>query len=75
MQLYCQTTSGRVHFLEKAFDHVPRKVLWWALRSLGVEKLSVRIIQGMLMVAVVYVQLVSTAVNSKLVLVFIGFSP
>ena len=24
--------------LEKAFDRVPRKVLWWALRSLGVEE-------------------------------------
>ena len=24
--------------LEKAFDRVPRKILWWALRSLGVEE-------------------------------------
>ena len=24
--------------LEKAFDRVPRKVLWWALRSVGVEE-------------------------------------
>ena len=24
--------------LEKAFDRVPKKVLWWALRSLGVEE-------------------------------------
>ena len=32
--------------LEKAFDHVPRKVLWWALRSLGVEEWAVRVIQG-----------------------------
>ena len=33
--------------LEKAFDGVPRKVLWWALRSLGVEEWAVRVIQGM----------------------------
>ena len=31
--------------LDKAFDPVPRKVLWWALRSLGVEEWAV--IQGM----------------------------
>ena len=24
--------------LEKAFDQVPRKVIWWALRKLGVEE-------------------------------------
>ena len=33
--------------LEKAFGRVPRKVLWWALRSVGVEERAVRIIQGM----------------------------
>ena len=31
--------------LEKAFDHVPRKVPWWALRRLGVKDWAVRIIQ------------------------------
>ena len=29
------------------FDRVPRKVLWWALRSLGVGEWAVRVIQGM----------------------------
>ena len=33
--------------LEKAFDQVPRKVIWWALRKLGVEKWIVRLVQGM----------------------------
>ena len=33
--------------LEKAFNRVPRKVLWWALRSLGEEEWAVRVIQGM----------------------------
>ncbi|RUS73530.1 hypothetical protein EGW08_018715 [Elysia chlorotica] len=33
--------------LEKAFDRVPRKVIWWALRKLGVEEWTVRLVQGM----------------------------
>ena len=33
--------------LEKAFDRVPRKVHWWALRSVGVEEWAICIIQGM----------------------------
>ena len=33
--------------LEKAFDRVPRKVIWWALRSVGVEEWAIKIIQGM----------------------------
>ena len=33
--------------LEKAFDRVPRKVIWWALRKLGVEGWIVRLVQGM----------------------------
>ena len=31
--------------LEKAFDRVPRKVIWWALRKLGVEERIVRLVQ------------------------------
>ena len=31
--------------LEKAFDRVPRKMLWWALRSLDVEEWAVCVIQ------------------------------
>ena len=31
--------------LEKVFDRVPSKVIWWALRKLGVE--VVRLVQGM----------------------------
>ena len=33
--------------LEKAFDCVPRKVIWWAMRKLGVEVWLVRLVQGM----------------------------
>ena len=29
--------------LEKAFDRVPREVLWWALREVGVEEGIVRL--------------------------------
>ena len=33
--------------LEKVFDRVPRKVIWWVLRKLGVEEWTVRLVQGM----------------------------
>ena len=33
--------------LEKAFDRVPRKVIWWALRTAGVDEWIVRIVQSM----------------------------
>ena len=33
--------------LEKVFDGVPRKVIRWVLRKLGVEEWIVRLIKGM----------------------------
>ncbi|KAI8481620.1 hypothetical protein Bbelb_406210 [Branchiostoma belcheri] len=33
--------------LEKAFDRVPREVLWWAMRKLGVQEWLVRVVQSM----------------------------
>ena len=36
--------------LEKAFDRVPRKVLWWAMREVGVEEWTVRLVQATLYV-------------------------
>ena len=33
--------------LEKAFDRVPREVLWWALRSAGVEEWMVNVVKAM----------------------------
>ena len=33
--------------LEKAFDRVPREVIWWAMRKLGIEEWIVRFVQAM----------------------------
>ena len=33
--------------LEKAFDRVPRRVIWWALRKLGCEEWLVSLVQSM----------------------------
>ena len=33
--------------LEKAFDRVPREVVWWALKSLGVDEWIVSVIKSM----------------------------
>ena len=33
--------------LEKTFDRVPRKVIWWALRKFGVDEWIVRLVQCM----------------------------
>src|ERR1700757_5240125 len=35
--------------LEKAFDRVPREVLWWALRSADVDEWIVDVIRAMLL--------------------------
>ena len=32
---------------EKAFDRVPRNVIWWAMRKLGIEEWIVRFVQAM----------------------------
>ena len=33
--------------VEKAFERVPKKVTWWALRKLGVDEWTVQLVQGM----------------------------
>ena len=33
--------------LEKAFDRVPREVIWWSMRMLGVEEWIVKMVQAM----------------------------
>ena len=33
--------------LEKAFDHVPRDVIWWAMGKLGIDKWLVCLVQSM----------------------------
>lgn len=45
--------------LEKAFDRVPREVLWWALRELGVEEWMVKVIQSMYKSATTSVKFIS----------------
>ena len=32
--------------LEKAFDRVPREVLWWALRSLGLCEWMIEVVES-----------------------------
>ena len=32
--------------LEKAFDHVPRDVIWWAMRKLGIDEWLVCLVQS-----------------------------
>ncbi len=33
--------------LEKAFDRVPRKVIWWAMRRLGVEEWLISVVRSL----------------------------
>ena len=48
MVTVCWFSSVWRHFdLVKAFDRVPRKVLWWAMRKVGVEEWIVRLVQAM----------------------------
>ena len=42
--------------LEKAFDRVPREVVWWALRYLGVDEWIVSVIRAMYEVATMKVR-------------------
>ena len=46
--------------LEKAFDRVPREVVWWALWKIGVEEWLIKVIQSLY----IYVG-VTTAVRMK----------
>ena len=33
--------------LEKAFDRVPREVIWWSMRKLGIEEWLIKLVQSM----------------------------
>ena len=33
--------------LEKAFDRIPRKILWWSMRKLGVEEWLIEVVKSM----------------------------
>ena len=35
--------------LEKAFDRVPRNVIWWAMSKLGIDEWLVRLVKSMYM--------------------------
>ena len=43
--------------LEKAFDRVPREVLWWALRCVGVDEWLVNVVKSMYVGATTAVKL------------------
>ena len=57
LQEKCLAANMRLYMdfvdLEKASDRVPQKVIWWALRKLGVDEWIVRLVQGMYANAVV----------------------
>jgi len=46
---YCKKEGLWMAFvdLEAVFDRVPREVVWWALRSLGIDELLVSVVQSM----------------------------
>ena len=48
-EVLCHKETTFIAFvdLEKAFDRVQRKILWWTLRSVRVEEWAIRIIHGM----------------------------
>ena len=51
--------------LEKAFNHVPRRAIWWALRTLGIEEWLVRLIQKCVKMPDTEYVLVATWVKSS----------
>ena len=42
-----QGLADGTHKLENALDMIPRQVVWWALRSLGVDEWIVSVIKAM----------------------------
>ena len=49
--------------LKKAFDRVPRKVLWWAMCKLGIDECIIRTVQAMYCNACQKFELVVAIVN------------
>ena len=43
--------------LEKAFDRVPQKVVWWALKYLGVDERIVSVIKAMYEVYMIHMHM------------------
>ena len=66
--IYIFITCKALYFafvdLAKAFNCVTRKVLWWGLRSLGVEEWAVRAIQDMYFNAQIRVRSMVSAVKN-----------
>ena len=42
---YMRSTHCAFVDLEKAFDRVPRDVIWWAMRKLGIDEWLMRLVQ------------------------------
>ena len=69
------TKKKNLHFafidLERAFDRVPRDVVWWALRKLGVEECLVKNVQSVYRNAESCVKVNSTVSDDFLVQVVV----
>ncbi|XP_056004173.1 uncharacterized protein LOC125660170 [Ostrea edulis] len=51
--------------LEKAFDRVPRQVIWWALRKLGVEEWIVKLVQKLGRIPMCHTGVGSNSIHCK----------
>ena len=46
-EVYRKKSTHGLVYLEKAFDRIPRDIIWWCLRKKGVPEQYVKIVQDM----------------------------